>query len=97
MKTHKANNTFATVSLSKTDLSHLIKHISDIVTENICRTIRLNSEKLMTEEETGKWLGRSRSWVSKHKEELGVIYLGNHPYFSRLSIIEIAKRTNQSS
>lgn len=67
------------------------RKIAAQVAESVREAVLEGLDELMDVKAAADFLHRSQSWVRIHKEELGAVYLGEHPYFSRLGLITMVK------
>lgn len=75
------------VRLSASDRRMIAAQVAETVREVVLEGL----DELLDVKAAADFLHRSQSWVRSHKEELGAVYLGEHPYFSRLGLITMVK------
>lgn len=61
------------------------------VAESVREAVLEGLDELLDVKGTAEFMHRSEGWVRQHRAELGAVYLGEHPYFSRLGLITMVK------
>mgnify|MGYP006319406059 CR=1 FL=1 len=75
------------VKLSATDRRLIARQVAEAIKEEINQGL----DELLSVKQAANFLDRSVSWVRLHQADLGAVYLGEHPYFSKHGLIKMAQ------